>query len=100
MRYAMIMAGGAGTRLWPMSRLGQPKQLLPFIEQQGQARPQSLLEIAAHRLEGLIPVEQRYICTAEGYRGPIREALPEFTDDRILGEPMGRDTVNAVGLAA
>lgn len=100
MRYAMIMAGGAGTRLWPMSRKDRPKQLLKFIEQPGDAEPRSLLEIAAQRLEGLIPPEQRYICTAEAYREAIRAALPEFTDDRILGEPMGRDTVNAVGLAA
>lgn len=100
MRYAMIMAGGAGTRLWPMSRKDKPKQLLPFIEQAGDSTPRSLLELAAARLEGLIPEGQRYICTAEGYRGAIRESLPGFTDDRILGEPMGRDTVNAVGLAA
>jgi mannose-1-phosphate guanylyltransferase len=100
MRYAMIMAGGAGTRLWPMSRADRPKQLLKFIEQPGDPQPRSLLEIAAMRLEGLIAPEQRYICTAEAYRGAIRASLPEFTDDRILGEPMGRDTVNAVGLAA
>ena len=96
----MIMAGGAGTRLWPMSRKDRPKQLLKFIEQPGDAAPRSLLEIAAMRLEGLIPPEQRFICTAESYRGAIRESLPEFSDNRILGEPMGRDTVNAVGLAA
>jgi mannose-1-phosphate guanylyltransferase len=100
MRHAMIMAGGAGTRLWPMSRKDKPKQLLRFIEQPGDAAPLSLLEIAARRLEGLIAPEHRYICTAESYRSPIREALPEFADDHILGEPMGRDTVNAVGLAA
>ncbi len=105
MRYAMIMAGGAGTRLWPMSRAGRPKQLLPLIapsEERGHAggRARSLLEIAAQRVEGLVPVERRYICTAEQFREQIRAALPEFTDERILGEPMGRDTVNAVGLAA
>ncbi len=101
MRYAMIMAGGAGTRLWPMSRLNRPKQLLKFIEQPGNgAGAKSLLELAAGRLEGMIPPERRFICTAEGYRGAIREALPEFADERILGEPVGRDTVNAVGLAA
>lgn len=100
MRYAMIMAGGAGTRLWPMSRKGKPKQLLKFIEQQGDSEPRSLLDIAAQRLEGLIDQPQRYICTAEGYRAAIREALPQFDDAHILGEPMGRDTVNAVGFAA
>lgn len=126
----MIMAGGAGTRLWPMSRRGMPKQLIPLIERGGVNRhsapgvdrhsmtmgdggvsgaeggeaastsPQSLLEISARRLDGLIPADQRYICTAEAYREAIKEALPEFIDERILGEPAGRDTVNAVGFAA
>jgi mannose-1-phosphate guanylyltransferase len=100
MRYAMIMAGGAGTRLWPMSRKDKPKQLLRFIESKDDHRSRSLLEIAALRLEGLIPPEQRFICTNEGYRASIRESMPEFDDAHILGEPMGRDTVNAVGLAA
>lgn len=98
MRYAMIMAGGAGTRLWPMSRQDRPKQLVPFIRRNG--RSMSLLEIAAERLEGLVTPENRYICTNEGYRKAIRTALPRFTDEQILGEPVGRDTVNAVGFAA
>lgn len=111
MRYAMIMAGGAGTRLWPMSRNQRPKQLLPLITPgsgrhthalppSSSARPLSLLEIAARRVEGLVPPERRFICTGEHFRAQIRDALPQFSDDRILGEPMGRDTVNAVGLAA
>ncbi len=101
MRYAMIMAGGAGTRLWPMSRKDRPKQLLRFIHSRDRDDlPRSLLEIAAHRLEGLVPTDRRYICTAEAYRESIRRDLPEFTDERILGEPAGRDTVNAVGFAA
>jgi mannose-1-phosphate guanylyltransferase len=100
MRYAMIMAGGAGTRLWPMSRRGRPKQLLRFIHCPGDPQPRSLLELSAARLEGLIPQEQQYICTAEAYRAPIHEDLPQFPHSRILGEPVGRDTVNAVGFAA
>lgn len=94
MRYAMIMAGGAGTRLWPMSRKDLPKQLVPFID------GKSLLQIAAERLEGIVPADRRYICTGEPHRAPIRRALPSFSDDRILGEPVGRDTVNAVGFTA
>ncbi|MCA9287495.1 MAG: mannose-1-phosphate guanylyltransferase [Phycisphaerales bacterium] len=99
-RHAMIMAGGAGTRLWPMSRAGLPKQLLPFIQRPGDDRARSLLELAAARLEGLVPAERRLICTGEAYRAPIRAALPAFADAQILGEPVGRDTVNAVGLTA
>jgi mannose-1-phosphate guanylyltransferase len=99
MRYAMIMAGGAGTRLWPMSRKDQPKQLLPLVRRDQRAA-MSLLEVAADRLEGLVDSDKRYICTGESYRGAIRAALPAFADARILGEPQARDTVNAVGFTA
>ena len=94
MEYAMIMAGGAGTRLWPMSRQEQPKQLIPFIG------GQCLLEIAAGRLDGIVPEERRLICTGEAFREPIAARLKAFTDEQILGEPEGRDTVNAIGLTA
>ena len=90
----MIMAGGAGTRLWPMSRSAQPKQLIPFID------GRSLLQIAADRLEGVVPTERRLICTGREHLDVIRQRLPEFTDDRLLGEPTGRDTLNAIGLTA
>jgi len=88
------MAGGSGTRLWPMSRSHQPKQLIPFI------RDKSLLQIAAERLDGLIDAERRYICTGEAYRAQIREAMPAFADANILGEPEGRDTLGAVAFPA
>lgn len=100
MRYAMIMAGGAGTRLWPLSRRDKPKQLLRFITRPGDTQPRSLLELSARRLDGLIRPDQRFICAAEDYRAAIREQLPDFRDNQILGEPAPRDTVNAVGFAA
>jgi len=93
-RYGMIMAGGSGTRLWPMSRRDKPKQLLPFIA------GKTLLEHAATRLEHVIPTGNRLICTAESSRSAIRELLPDFADEQIIGEPIGRDTVNAIGLVA
>jgi mannose-1-phosphate guanylyltransferase len=94
MRYAMIMAGGSGTRMWPMSRKARPKQLLPLIE------GKTLLQIAASRLEGMVPAERRYICTGERYRDAITSSMPKFSNARILGEPEGRDTVNAIGFTA
>ncbi|MBO6740482.1 MAG: mannose-1-phosphate guanylyltransferase [Phycisphaerales bacterium] len=99
MRYAMIMAGGSGTRLWPMSRDGQPKQLIRFIKTDD-GRTVSLLEVAAERAADLTRGNSVYICTGERYRGQIREAMPSFDDGHILGEPMPRDTVNAVAFAA
>jgi len=94
MRYALIMAGGSGTRLWPMSRAGQPKQLIPFIG------GKSLLQAAAERLEGLIPPDRVFVGAGERHRAPILSALPGLNEDRFLGEPVGRDTLNAIGLGA
>jgi len=94
MRYALIMAGGAGTRLWPLSRKATPKQLAPLID------GKSLLELAVERLEGLIPRERVLLCTGEVHRPLIRKTLPDIPDAQILGEPVGRDTLNAVGFGA
>jgi mannose-1-phosphate guanylyltransferase len=88
MRYALIMAGGSGTRLWPMSRQRLPKQLIPFIQ------GRSLLDIAVQRLAGFVPAERCYICAGQTHAPLIPGNLP------FLGEPCGRDTLNAVGFSA
>ena len=82
MRYAVIMAGGAGTRLWPMSRTGKPKQLLRFIG------GQSLLQIAAGRLRGLVDPKNVYVCTGAAYTQQVLDDLPLLPDSQLLGEPI------------
>ncbi len=94
MRYAVIMAGGAGTRLWPMSRSGRPKQLLKFI------KGQSLLNLAAARMRGLVDPCAIYVCTGKAYTEMVLEDLSMLPPAQVLGEPTGRDTANAVGFSA
>ena len=94
MRYALIIAGGSGTRLWPMSRASLPKQLIPFVG------GKSLLEIAVQRLDGLVPAERCLICAGESHAEAIQRALPQVGPEQFIGEPCGRDTLNAVGLGA
>ncbi|MCA9277651.1 MAG: NTP transferase domain-containing protein [Phycisphaeraceae bacterium] len=97
-RYAVIMAGGAGTRLWPMSRKSTPKQLIPFIERDEQAK--SLLQLAVERATRVVPIERVFICTGQAYIDQIATSLPQVPRENLLGEPEGRDTTSAVGFAA
>ncbi|MEN6451663.1 MAG: mannose-1-phosphate guanylyltransferase [Thermoguttaceae bacterium] len=94
MRYAVIIAGGSGTRLWPVSRSAEPKQLAPLID------GRSLLEIAFARLDGLLPVEQRFVCAGAAHAEAVARVLPQLTAERFLAEPCGRDTLSALGFSA
>jgi mannose-1-phosphate guanylyltransferase len=94
MEYGVIMAGGLGTRLWPLSRQSVPKQLLPV------SKGKSLLQLAFDRLLGVLPPERIYVCTAEAHRKAVLENLPQIPDANVLGEPQPRDTANAVGFPA
>jgi mannose-1-phosphate guanylyltransferase len=94
MEYAVIMAGGRGTRLWPFSRNDRPKQLLPIVH------GKSLLQLSYQRLRALLPAERIFVCTGAAHRETVLRNLPELPPDNVLGEPEGRDTANAVGFPA
>jgi mannose-1-phosphate guanylyltransferase len=94
MLHAVIMAGGFGTRFWPLSRTATPKQLLDF----GGGR--TMIQQALDRLAGLVPPERTLVITNRQLVEPIRQQLPELPAANIVGEPCKRDTAPCVGLAA
>lgn len=94
MLHALIMAGGFGTRFWPESRAGRPKQFLPL------AGPGTMLQAAYDRLAGLIDPGHVIVATNERFVDLVKEQLPGLAPGAILGEPCRRDTAPCIGLAA
>src|SRR5262249_30458646 len=92
--YAVILAGGRGTRFWPRSRTRTPKQLLSII---GEG---TMLEQTVARLRPLIPPEQIWAVTNSEQAAEVRKQLPEAARRNVLAEPVGRNTAAAIGLAA
>ena len=94
MLHAMIMAGGGGTRFWPRSRSARPKQFLAF------SGDRTLLQGTRDRIEAQVPPERTWVITGGAHRGEAAKQLPELADNRIVGEPQGRDTAACIGLGA
>ncbi len=92
--YAVILAGGGGTRLWPLSRTRKPKPFLPLL-----AGGRCLLEATVSRLAPLLEPADIHVVTDASYAELVREAVPALPPRNILGEPMGRNTAAAVALA-
>ncbi len=95
--YAVIMAGGTGTRFWPLSRERFPKQFLRLFA------PESMIEQTIARLSPLIAPQNTYIVTTPQYAEDIRLQLPyikERIGERFIIEPMGKNTAPALGLSA
>jgi mannose-1-phosphate guanylyltransferase/mannose-6-phosphate isomerase len=88
---ALILAGGSGTRFWPLSRKRRPKQLLALEGER------SLLHETLERLGPLIGPESVWVCTTEPLAAQVRAELPQVPPDRILLEPEGRNTAPAIG---
>jgi mannose-1-phosphate guanylyltransferase len=92
--YAVIMAGGGGTRLWPVSRKERPKQLLPLLEEQ------TLFQSTVTRLEKLFPPERILVVTVAEQASIMQGQAPEIPIENYLIEPAPRGTASVVGLAA
>jgi mannose-1-phosphate guanylyltransferase len=94
--YAVILAGGAGTRFWPLSRKHLPKQFLRIVEKQ------SLIEATISRIRKIIPDERIFIITNKIYLGEIKQQLRKFNipQGNIILEPSPRNTLPAIALCA
>jgi mannose-1-phosphate guanylyltransferase len=91
--YALILSGGAGTRLWPLSRRGKPKQFLPLTGER------TLLQDTVERVAEFIPIERIFAVAPPEHRELIHEQLPELRADHLVVEPYPRGNAAAIGLA-
>ncbi len=94
MTYAVIMAGGIGSRFWPQSRKARPKQ---FLDVFGDG---TLIQNTVARLQGLVPPERCLVVTHERYVEQVRAQLPAVPEANILAEPMRRNTAPCIAYAA
>ncbi len=92
--WAVIPAGGSGTRLWPLSRAARPKFLLPFLEER------SLIQQTAHRLAGLAPPSRTLIVCGPAHASGIARQLPHVPEANLVVEPQPRGSGPAISLAA
>src|SRR3954447_21592708 len=91
--YVLILAGGSGTRFWPLSRKSRPKQLLALEGER------TLLRDTMERLAPAIPPESVWVCTTEALADAVRRDLPAVPPEQILSEPEGRNTAPAIAWA-
>ncbi len=94
MDYAVIMAGGTGKRLWPLSRKKRPKQVLRLLN------GQTLLRRCFERLRPMFDIRNIIVLTNAGYADVVHENLPELPFNNVIAEPAVRDTAGAIGLVS
>ncbi|MCL4783058.1 MAG: mannose-1-phosphate guanylyltransferase [Bryobacterales bacterium] len=90
--YAVILAGGRGTRFWPRSRKAHPKQVLSIVGER------TLLQQTVARISRLVPPERIYVVTSESLRGEVLRQTPEVPPEQVLAEPLPRNSAPAIAL--
>ena len=91
---ALIMAGGKGTRFWPLSTEEKPKQFLNLIGED------TMIQMTVNRITPIIPIERVFVCTGEMYVELVKEQLPNLPERNIIVEPQGRNTAPCIALSA
>lgn len=92
--YAVLLAGGTGTRFWPASRKSHPKQFLRIVGER------TMLAETFQRLEGLVPLEHTLVVTTRAQLDLVRAAVPEIPERNLIAEPEGRNTGPCIALAS
>jgi mannose-1-phosphate guanylyltransferase len=92
--FAVIMAGGGGTRLWPLSRVSRPKQSIPLLEER------TLFQMAVDRLAPDLPISNVLVVTVRAYAKLLQDQIDELDESHFLVEPRPRGTAAAIGYAA
>ena len=93
--HLVIMAGGIGSRFWPMSSPEKPKQFLDVL-----GCGKTLLQLTVERFEGIIPAENVWIVTSADYEALVKEQLPQVPSNNILLEPCRRNTAPCICYAS
>ena len=94
-RYCIIMAGGIGSRFWPISRRTMPKQFLDML-----GTGKSFIRHTYERFAKIVPPENFLVVTNGSYKPLVLEHIPEIDEDQILSEPVGRNTAPCIAYAA
>lgn len=91
---ALIMAGGKGTRFWPLSTEEKPKQFLNLVGEK------TMIQMTIDRILPIIPIEKIFVCTGERYIDLVKKQLPNLPDKNIIVEPEGRNTAPCIALSS
>ena len=94
MLVALIMAGGQGTRFWPLSTEDKPKQFLNLIGNE------TMIQMTVNRMRPIIPIERIFVCTGKRYVDLVKEQVPELPERNIIIEPEARNTAPCIALSS